>query len=424
MDNRNKTLEIQPRIAALRPSDTLTINELSHQLEKQGSTVYKFGFGQSPFPVPSLIQETLKKNTHQKDYLPVQGLRILREKMAVHTNRLMQNEMYDSDNIFIGPGSKELIYLAQLAIDAPLLLPNPSWVSYAPQAKIIGKEIHWIPTQSNHWKLQAEGLENYLTQHGIRNGILVLNYPNNPTGQSFSATELKALAVVCRQYGIIVISDEIYGLLTFEDHYHSIASYYPEGTLITTGLSKWAGAGGWRLGAMIVPAELKLVYQAMKALASETFSAVSAPIQYAAVTAYEEHNSLKKYLNGSREILKRIGDYCYQELRAGGVEVKPACGGFYLFPNFTNLCEEADSVGFCRQVLQETGVALLPGSSFGRPSNELTARLCFVDFDGAQALKHVELHGEIAEEHLDILFPRMLQGMERLMTWVGKQSKI
>ena len=424
MIKKNKTLEIQSRIAALRPSDTLTINELSHQLEKQGNTVYKFGFGQSPFPVPSLIQETLQINAHQKDYLPVQGLRILREKMATHTNRLMKNEKYDADNIFIGPGSKELIYLAQLAIDAPLLLPNPSWVSYAPQAKIIGKKIHWIPTESNHWKLEAEVLKNYLDQHDIRQGVLLLNYPNNPTGQSFSATELQALATVCRQYQIIVISDEIYGLLTFENHYQSIASYYPEGTIITTGLSKWAGAGGWRLGAMIIPAELKIVYQAMMALASETFSAVSAPIQFAAVAAYKEHISLKKYLHNSQTILKRIGNYCYQQLRSGGVEVMPASGGFYLFPNFTRLCRQSDSVEFCRQVLQETGVALLPGSSFGRPTNELTARLCFVDFDGAKALKHLDLHGKIEQEYLNILFPRMLQGMARLMEWVEKQSNI
>jgi len=402
----------------------LTINQLSQQLEQQGNNIYKFGFGQSPFPVPRIIQESLQKNAHQKDYLPVQGLGILRENIATHTNRLLNTDKYDAGNIFIGPGSKELIYLAQLAIDAPLLLPNPSWVSYAPQANIIGKKVHWIPTDSNHWKLEAEVLKRYLNQHNIQQGILLLNYPNNPTGQSFSDTELQALAAICRQYGIIVIADEIYGLLTFEDQYHSIASHYPEGTLITTGLSKWAGAGGWRLGAMIIPDELKSVYKAMMALASETFSAVSAPIQFAAVTAYEEHISLSNYLYGSRKTLKRISNYCYDKLRSIGIEVQPAYGGFYLFPNFTKLCKQSDAVEFSRQVLQETGVALLPGSSFGRPTQELTTRLCFVDFDGAKALNHIDLHGEIEQKHLNILFPRMLKGIDQLIEWVEKQSKI
>jgi aspartate/methionine/tyrosine aminotransferase len=407
----------------MRPSDTLTINQLSLQLEQQGKTVYKFGFGQSPFPVPQVVQEALKNNAHQKDYLPVQGLGLLREKIAAHTNRLVENGRYTAEQVFIGPGSKELIYLAQLALDAPLLLPNPSWVSYAPQAKIVGKNIHWIPTRPNHWTLEADTLRQYAEQQGIQEGILLLNYPNNPTGQSFYASELEALAAVCRQYGIIVISDEIYGLLQFDGKYRSIASYYPEGTLITTGLSKWAGAGGWRLGTMIIPAELKSLYQTLRTLASETFSAVSAPIQYAAVQAYEGHPELETYLRASRKILATIGDHCYQRLGSGGVEVRPASGGFYLFPNFTPVCKPSDAVSFCQQVLQETGVALLPGTSFGRPPEELTTRLCFVDFDGEKALQHIQQGGSLEPEQLPALFPKMLEGIERLMEWVEINAK-
>ncbi|MEZ4992450.1 MAG: pyridoxal phosphate-dependent aminotransferase [Saprospiraceae bacterium] len=417
-------LKIQSGVAALRPSDTLTINQLSHQLQSEGKTIYKFGFGQSPFPVPPVVQEALRKNAHQKDYLPVQGLGMLREKIAAHTNQLLENTNYDADNVFIGPGSKELIYLVQLAIDAPLLLPSPSWVSYAPQAQIVGKKAHWIPTQLNHWKLKAAVLKNYLERHRIQDGVLILNYPNNPTGQTFSTTELKAIAEVCRQFGLIVISDEIYGLLNFGGEYHSIANFYPEGTLITTGLSKWAGAGGWRMGAMIIPNELKSLYQTMRVLASETFSAVSAPIQFAAVTAYEGDSSLEDYKNASRCILQKTANFCYQKLITGGVEIQTADGGFYLFPNFTRLVELTNSVRFCQQLLNETGVALLPGTSFGRPANELTARLCFVDFDGEVALQHFYKHGQIEEEDLPVLFPKLVEGMSQLMGWVGKKVEV
>ena len=133
------------------------------------------------------------------------------------------------------------------------------------------------------------------------------NYPNNPTGQTFSTFELQNLAKVCRQYNITVISDEIYGLLQFEGEYESIANYYPEGSIITTGLSKWAGAGGWRLGAMIIPDNFKSLYETMKALASETFSAVSAPIQFAAVEAYSVDVATSNYQKASRYILEKIG---------------------------------------------------------------------------------------------------------------------
>lgn len=413
-------MKIQPRFTELRPSDTLTINNLSRHMERQGRTVYKFGFGQSPFPVPESVQEALKQNVHQKDYLPVQGLGILRERIAEHTNQLIANNIYNADNVFVGPGSKELIYLAQLAIDAPLLLPNPSWVSYAPQAKIIGKEIHWIPTRSNHWKLDPEDLRKYLKHYNIRQGVLLLNYPNNPTGLSFSAPELQALADVCKHYGIIVISDEIYGLLNFKGQYLSIASYYPEGTIITTGLSKWAGAGGWRLGTMIIPDGLKELYKNLQTLASETFSAVSAPIQFAACSAYYEDSSLEDFKQASRYVLQTIASFCHQKLIKGGVKVVPAEGGFYLFPNFTGLVETADAVQFCQKLLHETGVALLPGTSFGRPANELTTRLCFVDFNGEIALEHFYKHGKIETVDLDILFPNMVNGMNRLMEWVAK----
>lgn len=415
-------MRIKSHIANLQPSDTLVINQLSRQLAQEGKTIYKFGFGQSPFPVPEIVQEALKVNTHQKDYLPVEGLGLLREKIAMHTNGLIENGAYTADNVFIGPGSKELIYLAQLAIDAPLLLPNPSWVSYGPQATIIGKPTHWIPTKPNHWKIEAGQLQEYLDQHMIDHGILILNYPNNPTGQTFSVNELQALAKVCREYHIIVISDEIYGLLNFEGEYASIANYYPEGTLITTGLSKWAGAGGWRLGAMVIPDELKALYQNMRTLASETFSAVSAPIQYAAVEAYEDHPTLEQYLNQSRHILSTIGHYCYRHLRAGGIAVQPAHGGFYLFPDFTFVCNLNDAVAFCQQILLDTGVALLPGTSFGRPVDELTARLCFVDFDGEQALQYLQQHGKIKEDDMDQLFPKMVEGMDRLMEWIGSRG--
>ena len=411
-------LNIRSGIAGLRPSDTLNINQISQQLQSEGKTVYKFGFGQSPFPVPEIIQEALRKHAHQKDYLPVQGLEKLREKIAQHTNHLLTHTQLDAKNVFIGPGSKELIYLAQLAIDAPLLLPNPSWVSYAPQAHIIEKDTYWIPTKRNHWKLEADVLKMYIEQNSITKGILVLNYPNNPSGQSFSSSELEALAEVCRQHNLIVISDEIYGLLSFDNEYQSISNYYPEGTLITSGLSKWAGAGGWRLGLMIIPNELSLLYQTMCALASETFSAVSAPIQYAAITAYEEHPFLDNYVSASRSILKEVSTYCHQRMIDAGVKVQPAAGGFYLFPDFSGLKEVSSSVHFCQQLLTDTGVALLPGTSFGRPENELTSRLCFIDFDGEMALKHMYASGKIIQKDFNRLFPKIVDGMDRLTAWL------
>ena len=113
--------------------------------------------------------------------------------------------------------------------------------------------------------------------------MLILNSPNNPTGQV--CENLEEISNVVNKYNLIILSDEIYSELTFTNNYKSISNFCPEKTIISTGLSKWCGAGGWRLGYFIVPEGLNNIKKIINVLASETFSAVSAPIQYAAIKA-------------------------------------------------------------------------------------------------------------------------------------------
>ena len=169
----------------------------------------------------------------------------------------------------------------------------------------------------------------------------------------------------------------------------SIARFYPEGTIVCNGLSKWCGAGGWRLGVFAFPPELALLQRAMAALATETFTAVSSPIQYAAVVAFSDHPEIEAYLAGARRIMKAVMGYTCRQLRAAGAQVCEPRGGFYLFPRFDSLQNHpdfSDSASFCRALLRDTGVALLPGSDFGRPVEELSARIAGVDFNGASAM--------------------------------------
>ena len=147
--------------------------------------------------------------------------------------------------------------------------------------------------------MTANALRDYCKNNKYKNQLLILNSPNNPTGTNNE--ELEELSIICKENNIIVISDEIYTELDFNGNYHSISHFYPEGTVISSGLSKWCGAGGWRLGTLIFPKELKIIHDSVRSLASETFTSVSAPIQYAAVKAYTEDHS--EYLNNSRTIL-------------------------------------------------------------------------------------------------------------------------
>ena len=148
----------------------------------------------------------------------------------------------------------------------------------------------------------------------------------------------------------MILSDEIYSELSFEKNYKSISNFCPEKTIISTGLSKWCGAGGWRLGYFIVPENLNIIKDTLNVLASETFSAVSAPIQYAAIQAYEGDH--KNYIKSSREILKAVGNYTYENLNSNNVIMNRSQGGFYLMPEFK--CAKFKSASeMCNDILEK-----------------------------------------------------------------------
>ena len=143
------------RVRGLGRSATLAINERSAALQQQGQSIFRLGLGQSPFPVPAQVVQALKSHAHEKDYLPVCGLRPLREAVAQFHQR-KDGFQATADDVLIGPGSKELMFLLQLVYYGNLVIPKPSWVSYAPQARIIGRNVHWLHTHRDHqWRLTA-----------------------------------------------------------------------------------------------------------------------------------------------------------------------------------------------------------------------------------------------------------------------------
>lgn len=403
MDQYRHEVHLNLNVRGLPLSPTLEINEISRSLIDEGKTVYRLGLGQSPFPVPEPVVEALRDSAGEKDYLSVRGLEELRRAITGYYLTRYGLE-FNWKNILVGPGSKELMFLLQLVYYGDLVIPVPSWVSYAPQANIVGRPVRWVQTrEENDWLISPEDLERLCRKDPTKPRILILNYPNNPTGRSYPDNTLKELAAVARKYHVILLSDEIYGEVNFTYEHKSIASYYPEGTIISSGLSKWCGAGGWRLGMTVFPENLTWLLEGMAAVASETFTSTSAPIQHAAVKAFEGGEWLDVYLVQSRKILRCIAEYVHRVFTAVGVTMPKAEGGFYLFPNFSHFRNEFharnifDSETLCQKILQDTGVAMLPGSAFGLPPEALFTRLAFVDFDGAKALEALSVMGPDAE---------------------------
>ena len=405
--------KIKKSILKLKESSTLVINEKSKALISQGKKVYQFGFGQSPFPVPEKIVETLKKNAHRKEYLPIQGLPKLRESISKYLEKNTGNK-YPKENILITPGSKEAMLLMHISFKGEIIIPAPGWVSYEPQAQIGSNKVHWLETfRANNWFPTGEDLEKKIKKIGKKkNLILIINSPNNPSGSV--CNKLEELAKVAKKYKIIVLSDEIYTELTFKNNYNSISRYYPELTFITSGLSKWCGAGGWRLGFLAVPKKLKDFLKSLKSLASESYSTVNTPTQFAAVEAYS--GNYEDYKNKVKGILNAVGDYVYNNLKSNKILINPPQGAFYLMPEFKNK-KYRNSSKLCEAILNETGVAMLPGSDFGFKSTKMLTRLSYTDFNGAEFFRNVTNYKSIDDDMIKKYAPNVVEGVSKLSNW-------
>ena len=399
-------------ILKLKQSSTLVINEKCKELIQQGKKVYQFGFGQSPFPVPEKIVNALKDNAYRKEYLPIQGLSSLRAAISKYLKE-KTGVNYSKENIVITPGSKEAMLLLHVAFNGEIILSAPSWVSYEPQAIIGRNKVHWIQTtRENNWFPTAKQLEKKIKSIKKKNLIFILNSPNNPSGTV--CKNLRELANVAKKYKLIVLSDEIYTDLTFCNKYESISQFYPERTFISGGLSKWCGAGGWRVGFFAVPDKLSDLLENIKTLASESYSTVNSPAQFAAVEAYE--GNYTEYKNKTTNILRSIGNYVYNNLKSNKVLINPPQGAFYLMPEFPNKRFKT-STELCETILDETGVAMLPASDFGFSSKKMLTRLCYIDFDGERFLNS-NINGKLLEDRIiEEYAPNVVEGVKKLSNW-------
>ena len=374
-------------LRGLKVSATLSLNDRVRELWDAGQNVYHLGFGESRFPVHSKIAGALKKNVQRRSYLPALGLRELRETIAQFYQRKFQITV-SSDRVVIGPGSKSLIYALMLALGEEIILPQPSWVSYAPQAHLLGKPITWVPTRPQaDYNLEIDVLQRQLeaSQSELGNPeLLIINSPNNPTGTMMPPSKVEELADFAREQGLMVISDEIYALVAHGPVAHtSISQFYPEGTIVLGGLSKHLSLGGWRFGVAILPPGKagKALRDAIQTIASSIWSCVTAPVQYAAMIAYDNDPEIDEYIKLCTSIHAIRTRFLYDAL----VELEVPCvepvGAFYTYPSFKKWQEILAKRGvhtddqLAMYLLENYELATLPGSAFNAVPEDLCLRL-------------------------------------------------
>ena len=415
-------MKINDALSTLEDSATLRINQRVKHDRAQGETVFHFGFGQAAFPVPHALVDHLRQHAPVKDYLPGLGLPALRAAVADFYQKRFGYDVNEG-SIAIGPGSKELIYQALLLLEGDLILPSASWVSYKPQAELAGKQVHIVPTTfENDYKLTAQSLSSLCANLGTKQTILILNSPNNPTGTQYSEQEVIEICDASRQHNVVIISDEIYALVNFENDYHSFFTHYPEGTIVTGGLSKAFSAGGWRLGTLLAHPSQQPFMQALSAVISEISSCTSAPIQYAAIKAYEPSIAIDRYLQLTTEIYRAAANYMWKRFQAMNVPCPQPQGAFYLFPCYDAYRPEIanrhgiqTSSEFTELVYTHAKVAMLPGSDFSYPDESWCTRVAFTDFDGEPALQAAESSAEAVDDaFIRAHCPRIVHGLDAL----------
>lgn len=421
----------------LDASPTLRINERVKELWQQGSTVYHFGFGESRFPVHPSLQAALQENVQQKGYLPVQGLKELREAIASYYSRTLNGE-FEPQQVIVGPGSKSLLFGLLMALEGDLILPSPSWVSYAPQARFLHKPVHYIPSEaSDDYALTLEALEATLEHCQSSHKVMVINSPNNPTGLMFKPSFLKELAAFCRAHQITVISDEIYGLVPHGSQAHvTLATYYPEGTIIVGGLSKHLSLGGWRLGKAILPPSQAQLMQALISIGSEIWSSASAPIQYAAISAYRGAPELEHYIAECATLHALRTQHIWSWLVELGIRCPQPEGGFYMMPDFNRWRSALANRGvetssdLTQYLLEEYRLAALPGVVFGLPPEQLSIRLStsYIDLETDQQAEEMLAtwrKSQDANTFIEAHHPTLEKGLDqfrRLITDLNRQS--
>jgi aspartate/methionine/tyrosine aminotransferase len=381
-------------VRGLRASATLAINDRVRELWSEGKNVYHLAFGESRFPVHPRIAEALAASTQKRSYLPALGIPELRRTIAAYYAEHFGLDV-GPDQVVIGPGSKSLLFSCMLALGEEVVLPQPSWVSYGPQAHLLGKPITYVPTRpEENYELELDVLEHRIEESRRNWGnpeVFIVNSPKNPTGTTMHPEKVKALAEFARSHELMVLSDEIYALTTFGTIPHvSIARHYPEGTVVFGGLSKHLSLGGWRFGVAVLPnwAAGKQLAHAMENIASNVWTCVPAPIQYAALVAYSGDPDIEEYIALCARMHAARTLFLYRTLSGLGIPCVEPAGAFYVYPSFDRWRDPLAACGvhtdedLALYLLERYEIATLPGSAF-HAAHDLCLRVSSSYIDAA-----------------------------------------
>jgi aspartate aminotransferase len=358
-------LSLSARAQALQPSLTLAITAKARELRADGKDICSLSAGEPDFDTPAFIRQAAADalEAGHTRYGPVAGEPQLRQAIAA---KLSQENAVptQADQVLVTNGGKQALYnLFQVLLDPgdEVLLPAPYWLSYPEMAQLAGASVRCLHTDaSGGFRFSPEQLEAAITP---ASRLLVLNSPSNPTGMVLSRDELEAIAAVLRRHpGLAVVCDEIYEMLLSPGHqHHSLAAVAPdlaERIFIVNGFAKGWAMTGWRIGWL---AGARHVVAAASALQSQSTSNVCTFAQYGALAAISGSRACVQEM--AAEFSRRRARLSDGLMAIQGLKLLPPEGAFYAFPDVS--AWGLDSMTLCGRLLDEVGLAVVPGAAFG-----------------------------------------------------------
>lgn len=370
----------------IRHSATLAVNERLRARRAAGEPVLHLAFGEAGLPVLPELASVLADSSQHNEYAPVTGIPAARAAAAGYFDR--RGLPTDPDRVVLAPGSKPLLYALLSVLPGDVVLPVPSWVSYAAQAALAGKRVIGVPIPERAGGVPDPGLLAIALAkaraEGARPGVLVLTLPDNPTG---TLAPRDVLAEVCRvadREGLVIVSDEIYrDLCRTPEDLVSPAELLPDRVIVTSGLSKNLALGGYRIGFTRLPAGSPgdTVLAELVGVASEVWSCLAGPMQQVATAALAEPTAVTERIAASRRLHGAVTRRVRELLVDAGATCRPPEGAFYLYPDFEPLRDGLADAGvhtgqeLADLLLDRYGIGVLAGAEFGDDPHALRFRL-------------------------------------------------
>jgi len=362
---------------AVGMSATLEAEENLARRRLAGADVLSLASGEIGLLVQPTIRDRLADAAGEIAYGPVVGSLELRAAAAGYFQR--RGLPTEPDSIVAGPGSKPLLFASVLAAGGDVIVPVPSWVSYAAHAQLAGRDVLPVPIRPGQGGVPDPSRLARAVVRARRDGkdprLVVVTVPDNPTGNVADHAVLAELAAVARDLDLLVLSDEIYSDLVHDGRpATSPAALAPERTIVTTGLTKNMALGGWRTGVARLPAGRhgERLLDLLRGTASQIWSSPPAPIQHAAAYAFDEPPAIRDWMAASRRLHAVVARAAAELFRAAGAELDPVRATCYLYPSFAPVGDElgrrhgvSDAAGLARLLLDRYGVGVIAGPAFG-----------------------------------------------------------